>query len=293
MRCALKSPPNDIEILLTTLEQFSSDPSSAVRSCLIELLPFALRLDANRVISIFNRAVESRPELLACHVSHNFIHYAMGQSVHEMLKHVESLIDSDLEEAREAAGRLAAIAYLVTPHGRYLYSRCMRGDVALRQGVAKVLARNVDRPDLLQKCLIGLRKLMNDPDKNVREKVGEVFEYLPLPVKPIKHFVQSFLHSRSLVDATRDCMKYAERIQLEHPGIALTIAERIQLELGKDIVDIQKATALLDDDLVNLAVSIHTHSGALKLKSRAMDVFERVMDLGSHYASRALEAVDR
>ncbi len=293
MRCVLKSPPNDIETLLTTLEQFSSDPSSAVRSCLIERLPFALRLDVNRVISIFNRTVGDGPELLACHVSHNFIHYAMGQSVRKMLKHVESLIDSDLEEARKAAGRLAALACLVTPHGRYLYSRCIRGDVALRQGVAKVLARNVDRPDLLQKCLIGLRKLMDDSDRNVREIVGEVFEYLPSPVKPIEHFVQSFLHSRSLVDATRDCMKYAERIQLEYPEIALSIAERIQLELGKDIVDIRKATALLDDDLVNLAVSIHTHSGAPKLKSRAMDVFERVMDLGSHYARRALEAVDR
>ena len=293
MKCVLKSPLNDIETVLTTLERFSSDSSSAVRSCLIELLRFALRLDANRIIDIFNRAVEGRPELLACHVSHNFIHYAMGQSIHEMLKHVESLIDSDLEEVREAAGRLAAIAYLVTPHGRYLYSRCMRGDIALRQGVTKVLARNVDRPDLLQKCLIGLRKLMDGPDKNVREKVGEVFKYLPLPVKPIKHFVQDFLHSRSLVDTARDCMEYAERIQLEYPGIALTIAERIQLELGKDIVDIQKATALLDDDLVNLTISIYTHSGAPKLKSRAMDIFERVMDLGSHHASKALEVVNR
>ena len=134
---------------------------------------------------------------------------------------------------------------------------------------------------------------MNDPDKNVREKVGEVFEYLPSPMNSIKRFVDGFIHSRSIADAARDCMKYAERIQLQHPRIALTIAERIQLELGKDIVDIQKATALLDDDLVNLAVSIHTHSSAPKLKSRAMDVFERVMDLGSRYASRALEVVDR
>lgn len=293
MKCMLKSPPNDTDVLLTTLERFSDDASSAVRSCLIELLPFALRLNVKRVINIFNRSIESRPELLVCNVSYNFIHYAMGHSVHEMLKHVESLIDSDLEDAREAAGRLAAITYLVTPHGRYLYSRCMRGDVSLRQGVAKVLARNVDRPDLLQKCLIGLRKLMNDPDKKVREKVGEVFEYLPSPVKPIKQFVQSFLNSWSLVDATRSCVKYAERIQLEHPEMSLIIAERIQLELGKDIVDIQKAAALLDNDLVNLAVSIYTHSDALKQKSRAMDIFERVMDLGSHYASRALEAVDR
>jgi len=293
MRCVLKSPPNDVETLLTTLEQFSSDPSSAVRSCLIELLPFAIRLDARRIIDIFNRAVEGRPELLACHVSHSFIHHAIGQNVHGMLKHVESLIDSDLEAVREAAGRLASIAYLVTPHGRYLYYRCLRGDVSLRQGVAEVLARNVDSPDLLQKCLTGLMKLMNDPDENVRKKVGGTFEYLPSPMNSIKRFLDSFLHSQSLIDATRNCMKYAERIQLEHPGMALTIAERIQLELGKDIVDIQKATALLDDDLVNLAVSIHTHGGTLKLKSRAMDVFERVMDLGSRYASRALEAVDR
>ncbi len=217
----------------------------------------------------------------------------MGYNIVDMLKYVESLTLSDLEKAQEAAGRLATIAYLVTPDGRYLYSRCIRGDVTLRQGVAEVLARNVDRPDLLQKCLPGLRKLMSDTDKNVREKVGEVFEYLPSPTNSIKRFVHSFLHSRSLVDATRDCMKYAERIHLEYPRIALTIAERIQLELGKDIVDIQKATALLDDDLVNLVISIHTHSGATKLKSRAMDVFERVMDLGSHYARRALEAVDR
>ncbi len=293
VKCMLKSSSVDIDSLLTTLEQFASDPSSAVRCCLIEFLPFALRLDTRRIIDIFKRSVESRPELLACHVSHNFIHYAMGYNTVEMLEYVESLTLSDLEKAREAAGRLATIAYLVTPDGRYLYHRCIRGDVASRQGAAKVLARNVDRPDLLQKCLTGLRKLMDDPDKNVREKVGEVFEYLPSPTNSIKRFVHSFLHSRSIVDAARDCMKYAERIQLEYPEVALAIAERIQSKLGKDIVDIQKATALLDDDLVNLAISIQTHSRGIDLKSRATDLFERVMDLGSHYARKALEEINR
>lgn len=293
MKCMLKSSSVDIDSLLTTLKQFASDPSSAVRSCLIEFLPFALRLDTRRIIDIFKRSVESRPELLACHVSHNFIHYAMGYNTVEMLEYVESLTLSDLEKAREAAGRLATIAYLVTPDGRYLYRRCIRGDVTLRQGAAKVLARNVDRPDLLQKCLTGLRKLMDDPDKNVREKVGEVFEYLPSPTNSIKRFVHSFFHSRSIVDAARDCMKYAKRIQLEYPEVALAIAERIQSKLGKDIVDIQKATALLDDDIVNLAISIQTHSRGVDLKSRAMDLFERIMDLGSHHARKALEEINR
>jgi hypothetical protein len=293
IKCILKSPSSDVTAFLTTLEQVCSDASSAVRSCLIEFLPFVLRLDTRRVIAIFDRAVENRPELLACDVSHNFIRYAMGFGVPEMSKHVQWLTRSDLEKGREAAGRLATIAYLVTPSGRHLYHRCMQGDVALRQGVAEVLARNVDRPDLLKKCLTGLRKLMDDPDKNVREKVGDVFKFLPPPTNQTRRFVHSFLHSRSVVDAAHDCMKYAERIQIEYPGIALAIAERIQTKLGKEIVDIQKATALLDNDLVNLAISIQTHSGNIGLNSRAMDLFERVMDIGSHYARKALEEVSR
>lgn len=293
MKCMLTSSSLDTELLFTTLEQFASDSSSSVRSCLIEFLPYALRFNTRRIVAIFNQAVKGRPELLACDVSSNFMHYAMGYHAAEMLKHIETLMVSDAEKVREAAGRLVAIAYLIVPDGKTLYRRCMRGDTALRRGVAKVLARNVDQPNLLQKCLTGLTKLMDDSDKNVREHVGEVFEYLPSPTRPIKRFINAFLHSQSIFDAPRNVMRYAEHIHLEHPEMAMTIGERIQSALGIDIVDIQKATALLDDDLVNLAISIQTHSTDPALKSRAMDLFERVMELGSHYARKALEAINR
>ncbi|MCD6336233.1 MAG: hypothetical protein J7M27_13065, partial [Candidatus Latescibacteria bacterium] len=75
--------------------------------------------------------------------------------------------------------------------------------------------------------------------------------------------------------------------------LALHIVEQTQLALGRSIVDMQKTTVLLADDLVSLAVAIQTHSTNRFLKARALDLFERVLDIGSHYATEALKAADR
>ncbi len=96
-----------------------------------------------------------------------------------------------------------------------------------------------------------------------------------------------------VIDSARNMILYAERIQLEHPRIAIQMAEQTQLALGRDIVDIQRSTALLEDDLINLAVAIQTHSESKAVKRRALDLFERVMDLGSRTAVQVLGAADR
>jgi hypothetical protein len=293
VRCMLEASPLDTESLLNTLEKVATDNSSAVRACLIEALPYLLRFDSNRVVSIFEIAVDNRPELLECRVSDNFIYYALRQHGSEMLKHISALRHSEKDEAQETCGRLATLVYFDLPKTKSLYRKCLRGDTALRRGVAKVLARNVDQLQLLKRCLTGLRKLYNDSNEGVRQEVGEVFQYLPSPTPLIKRFIAGFLCSQSVVDAAKSLVDYAERIQMEYPEIALLIAEQTQLTLGKNLVDIQKATSLLDNNLVSLAVAIQTHNTDPILKVRALDLFERVMDLGSHYATEALKTVDR
>ncbi len=291
--CMLEASPLDTEPLLNTLEKVATDPSSAVRSCLIEDLPYLLRFDSDRVISIFELAVKNRPELLECRVSDNFIYYALGRHGSRMLKHIEALMVSKEEEVRETCGRLASFAYFNVPRAKSLYRKCLRGDAALRRGVARVMARNVDQPKFLKQCLAALQQLCDDSDQSTRRNLGETFRHLPLPEAAIKKFIVRFLHSKSIVDAADDIVEYASRIQFVDPKLALDIAEQTQLALGKNIADIQRAAGLVDDDFVGLAISIHTHSTSLRLKTRAMDLFERVMDLGSHYAIEALKAADR
>ena len=293
VNCILGGSPLDTESLLSTLEKVATDPSSPVRSCLIEVLPYLLRFDSDRVVSIFELAVKNRPELLECCVSHNFIYYALGRHGARMLKHIEALMVSKEDEVREACGRLASLAYFNVPRAESLYRKCLRGDAALRRGVARVMARNVDQPKFLKQCLAALQQLCDDSDQGTRRNLGETFHYLPLPEAAIKKFIVRFLHSKSIVDAADDIVKYASRIQFVDPKRALNIAEQTQLALGKNIADIQRKAALVDDDFVSLAISIQTYSTPSPVKARAMDLFERVMDLGSHYAKEALKAADR
>jgi hypothetical protein len=281
------------EPVVETLQMFADDVSSAVRACLIEFLPYVPHFDNKRSVEIFNKAVEGRPELLESSVSYNYIQYALGHNTLEMLPRIESLSESKLDKVREVAGRLATIAYLINTNTKEFYNRYLEGDSQMRKGVAAVLARNVDQSDLQKICVYGLTKLMQDSDKSVREQAGQVFEYLPSPIDEIEDFVNNFLNSPALEDSARLCMGYAERNHLEFPETSLHIAEIILNKFDKDFVNFQKTVRLLDDNLVNLSVSIQTHNDDVDIKSRALDLFERAMDLGSYYARKVLEEVDR
>jgi hypothetical protein len=279
--------------IITIIEKFAQDPSSAVRSCLIEFLPYISKLDHIRSVAIFNKAVEERPELLNNEVSYNYIHSVLGHNTPDMLSHIESLSQSELDKSREVAGRLATLAYLINQNISNLYYQYIEGDSHLREGIAVVLSRNIDQQDIENICIEGLRKLMYDQDKKVRDQVGHVFEFLPPPSDKITVFIKDLLESPTLEDSSRDCMNYAEKIQFEYPEISLLIAEKIIEKFNKDIINIQKSTGLFDSDLVNLAVSIQTHSNSTDIKSRSMDLFERALDLGSYHARKILEQIDR
>ncbi len=120
-----------------------------------------------------------------------------------------------------------------------------------------------------------------------------MFQHLPSPTSSVERFVAGFLRSRSVVDSAKSIVDYATRIQVKCPRVALSIGEHVQSTIGADIMNIQKATALLDDDLVSLAVAIRTHSIDSGLRARSLDLFERTMDLGSHHAMKVLGAVER
>jgi hypothetical protein len=291
----LESSFLDTDSLLGTMESVAGDPLSAVRSCLIEMLRYVLRIDSDRVVDIFETAVDGRPELLECRVSGDFIYHALGRYSIRMLNHIEKINVSENDKVQEIGGQLTTLAHFFTPEAMVLYRRCLSGSAALRRGVAKVLARNVDQPELLKLCLDGLEKLHEDQDQEVRGNIGHAFEYLPPPIQSeITRFIHKLLRSnQTVVDAARNITLYAERIRLEYPKLAIQIAEQMQLVLGRDIVDIRKSSAILEDDLINIAVAIQTHSDSKIIKARALDLFERVMDLGSRTAAKVLSAADR
>lgn len=294
IHCMLEKPMPNTESLLDSLEEIAADSSSAVRSCAIEFLPYLLRFEAIRVVKIFDACVENRPEILACQVSHNFIYYALSHHGAEMLQNILLLTKNGKEGVRESAGRLATLGFLLgIPGYGVLYRQCLGGDPVLRRGVARILAKNVDRSQLLKKCVGGLGRLCQDSDKDVRRAVSRAFGHFPPPSPEVERFIVKYLRSRAVTDPVEDVVEYAEKTHLANQELALRIAERIQSALGRSVADVRREEALIDDHLVRLAVSIRTHATDTGLKARALDVFERALDIGSPSAAEALRAAER
>ena len=325
--CVRSSDSYDNEVFLTTLEEVTSDNSSSVRACLIRMLPYVLNLDGNRVVSIFECAIEGRHELLENRVSHDFIYYSIHSHSKEMLKHIESLGKSSDEKVCEAAGRLATLCFFKNDDARGLLQsyvqdwrilskailqrltsifsldaprvRTIIGDQmnrarSFRKGMATVLARNVEIPNLLDKCLTGLSALSRRADDGVLGNIGGAFEYLPAPDRmEVVSFINKFIATNFPIRTSTRLLKYAIKNCLLHNDFALETAEKILQKFTENETVPQEFYWHVDKDLINLVILVYNHSNDPCLRSRAMDLFDQVMETGSDQARDVLKSLDR
>jgi hypothetical protein len=148
--------------------------------------------------------------------------------------------------------------------------------------------------DLEQVCREHLLQLMYDPDEQVRGHVGRCFEYLrPEHLNRLRPFIEQFLASPALMSGAEHLVKYLAPLAADAPDLALTVAERILDVAGSEVTDVRRAAFILERNLVRLPLMVYTHASDPDRKSRAMDMFERLLLLGSRTAHQALADWDR
>jgi hypothetical protein len=109
----------------------------------------------------------------------------------------------------------------------------------------------------------------------------------------LRDFIYQFLASSSLLDGARDFISFIKPYTLDETILALDFVEHVINAAGTDLVDFRTSTALLEGDLGQITLMIYTHSSDPVEKIRAMDLFERLLAWGSHYALEALKDYDR
>lgn len=292
--CALSRTPPQVERAFQLLEQVAGDQSTAVCTCVIDSLGPLLREDSIRTIAIFERVLEGHPYLLQSLLVQRFLYWTYRDHFPRMRPFIEALLDNGDAATRRAGARLVCLAAFQYVEAGALAERAMHGDDAMRQGAAEVYSRNMEFPDLeaiCQKCLL---LLMHDPDEQVRTHVGDCFQYLhPEQLDHLRPFIDEFLASPSLLAGAEHLVKYLKQLAADEHKLALRVTSCILEVVGKEIVDMRTSRALLEPDLVQLPLIVYTHTDDQTTKSRAMDLFERFLLLGSRTAQRALADWDR
>jgi hypothetical protein len=295
--CALLRKPPQVERTFRLLEQAASDPSTAVRTCVISSLGPLLKDDDLRTLSIFERTLEGHPVLLQSPLVHRFLYWIYHDHFLRIRPFVEASLDDGDENTRQAGARLACLAAFRYPEASKLAERAINGDVAMRRGAAQVYAHNLAHPDYEVICQEHLRQLMHDLDEQVRTHVGECFLHLRAEhLDRLCSFIEAFLLSPALLAGARSLVhfvNYMKSVAAEEHDLALRVTSRILEVAGDEVVDIRTSWALLEQDLASLPLTVYMHADDLAIKSRAMETFERLLLLGSRVAQQALADWDR
>ncbi|MGA9349326.1 MAG: ATP-binding protein [Anaerolineae bacterium] len=293
-RCALARRPPQVERVFCLLEQAAEDPSTAVRACVVESLGPLLNEDANRALTVFESTLDGHPRLLQSPLLHRFLHCTYYHHFTRIRPFIESLLTDINDATRQAGASLTCLAAFRYLEANELAERAVHGDVAMRRGAARVYARNLEYPHLEAVCKQHLVQLMHDPDEQVRAHVGECFRYLhPEHLDHLRSFIEEFLASPALMNGGEHLVEYLAPLALDVPDLALVVTECILDAAGSDVTDMRTTWSILERDLVRLPLTVYTHAFDPVEKSRAMDLFERLLLLGSRAAHQALTDWDR
>lgn len=292
--CALTKEPAQVERAFLLLDRASTDPSTSVRSCVIEYLSYLLQNDDERAMTIFDQTMAGHPALLQCQVAQRFLWHTYRHQFPRTRGYIEQMLVHDDPGTRDYGAVLACLSAFYIPEAVPLAEQAVIGDDALRHGAARAYASNLNNVDCEEACLTHLQILINDPDETVREQAGQCFASArPDQIGRLKPFIRLFLNSPALLAGSRYLVEYLRPLATGETELALDVTERILDVAGGEIADIRTAASVMERDLVQLPLAVYTHSDDEAIKSRAMDLFERLLLLGSRSAHQALQDYDR
>lgn len=297
---ARESGNGPLEARWEWMEYAAEDTSVVFRTSALSDLIYLVDKDQGRAIELFERLVKGMPRLRETHSFQEFLYWgAFGHFAH-LAGYVEEVMCSEKQESRQRGAELAVLARISTrglesdaaiEAAERLAEKAITGPPEWRRGAARVYAHNlIDGPTEL--CVEGLRKLLDDPDEDVRQEAdwfvhrlreGHMFS--------LRDFLAEFAASRAFQESPHSFDEYLWENGEIDPNWAL---EMVGVILDNAHPVGRHGAWRGGEELVRLVLRIYTDPTAdAARRTHAMDTFDRLMDQFATYAWTALEEWDR
>ena len=284
----------------SVLESMFTEPSPVLRAAAVESLTYLLRHDRARATRLFEEMVASMPALCSFPEFHHFLYFAAHGQFGRLLPFVEAMLESDDAKTRGQGAELATLGHIADSwiedetarHAIDLVAaRVCTGDDAMRAGAARIFAHNWQnhRGD---RCAVGLLRLANDPDADVRREVAHVaYKLREEDLLGRLAFLVDFADSHAAMSAHHGLAEFLWIHAATDPASALHVGERLAQNAHAEDGSHRYREG---NDLIRLALRVYTDPLAEpSLRGRAMDLFDRLLVHYTWDAQQALSEWDR
>lgn len=285
---------NRLPRLIGAIDSLVRDQSLAVRSSAIDTLLPLLNSDRDRAVSLFLKLAENASLIYGTNNFEEFIHYA-AQTHYVRLRHLLlRALNSPNEKAVAAAGRQICLAAFRAEIAEEDANRVRTGSVQMRKAAAEVYGRNFKNPSLSSECSTYLRDLFHDADREVLDIAARCFWHVDGDsLLANEELVKEFVHSPAFNARSEDFLHALSDSVARLPDIVCRAAERMIEEIGAKGSDISLAASMSASTLATLVVRLYGQTEDEKVKTKCLDLIDRMEELSYYGIDRELAALER
>jgi hypothetical protein len=286
-----------LRIFASDIERCVRDPSLAVRACAASTIMAVAVHDTPWAMALFKQLLKADDKLLATYYVEDFIARGLHKHIGELRPIVERILNSEIEKVREIGGRLACLARLYHPELDDLSEAAIAGDSACRLGAVEVARQNLTHPDCRSWCEAALRRFFNDENEKVREHAARCFWHLwqqpEMPLRGYDAFIRAFLDSRSFAEEPTYLLHALDDTRQRVPETILDVCETFVAKCTEEARDIRTKIAGDETTVGKLVFRAYAQLDALPLRTRALDLIDRMCAEGLQSAGKHLMEFER
>ncbi len=290
-----QEPPRRADIL-DMAEAVVGDPCPSVRAVCMRFLQYAIPAAPGRACEIFRSLLGTDQQaLLRTRASGEFIYHAMPRCEDDFLDVLQTMIeDTESGETRQRGANLACLAAFQNPGAEGLRDECLTGDAEQRTGAAEVYSANVDHHELGEECWRRLRPLWKDDSEDVREAACGFLNRLDAGSLHAKQaLIREWMASAAFPAGAESMAEKMRESPTANVQLTLDFGAKTVQQFGDAMADIRLREAVLPYHLLPALLSLYHASPEAGIRSRCMDLFEDLEEMGCSGIDEVYEHADR
>ena len=287
-----------LELLGAAVDALVRDPTLAVRSVAALPLLAILRDDESHSMGLFNVLCADAAAILGTPHIEEYLHHAIYRSYESVRPILLRMLESQEAAARRTAARQVCLAALHDGPSRETAredaTRVEGGDAAMRTAAAEIYAKNCGHLDVAEQCVAKLPRFFDDGDEGVRRAAAQCFRSLDAVHLSEPHgLIAALAASAAFLHSPTALLFRLKGMTDPLPASVCSIAERAIEVWGTAAADIQTSLAADAATLSELIVRYYAQERAEDRVARALDLIDRMIELGFLGIDDKLAAVDR
>ena len=276
------------------LHSMVQDPSDATRACVAEASLGVLRHDRDFAVELFLELCDADERLLATPHVEAFLKYAVQTHFDQLEPILRRMVESEYEAVAAAGACWVCYASLTVEEAKALSELCVSGSKPQRLGAAKVYAANLKQSAHRSVSWEMLVRLFSDGEAEIRNEAARCFYgFEGRELRDYEQLVEEFILSPSFTPEHNPLFRALENTTANIPTVVLLACERVfELAAGRT-GDISTAVAGTSGAIAKLIVREYSRTTDPTLRSRCLDLIDKMSLFGAYGLDVITEEFDR